>query len=464
MSGREDAFAGRSILGSMLRIALPLTFGAAVRYGADVANAYWIGKLGVTALSIVTALGTFLSLSKMFAGLTSAGTSAVLGRMMGEGEELRATHAAQKVTALALVLGAVVAMVGFAVSEYALDALAFAGDGRAEARRYLAVQLGSLPLGFGMMAMNGALVGLGLPRASVVSSVASFLVSCGVTPLLVHVAGTGVWGAAAAQSVGDACGYALGLRALALHAGASGALPWRARFAKVSELWPVFRVGAPLTFDAVVHGTVWFALVAFLARYGDAYVAAQGTEERLTQVLNVPNEGIAPAAATLVGYMLGRGRRDEARRVVRLAIAFVATVSLGGAVLLRLTPAPVVAWICNDPSFVHVGVQVLAIASFGLVFMGGRDVYEAAFGGIGDAVPAVAIGLAVAMIRFPLAYFFAVHLGKGGLGVAWAVNATIALQTLALGAAFRLRLPARGTPPRARAGEPASTSPGASPS
>jgi len=260
-----------------------------------------------------------------------------------------------------------------------------------------------------------------------------------MTPLLVRGFGVGVWGAALAQVSGDAVGYVLGMRALHRFAGTAYALPWRKRFKKLHELWPVVRVGAPLTIDAVIHGGVWFGLIAFLSRYGREYVAAQGTEERLTQILNLPTEGIAPAAATLVGYFLGRNRRKDALKVVWLALGMVAVVAVVGAILLRLTPAPVVAWICSDPGFVDVGVQVLAIAAIGLVFLGGRDVIEGAFGGVGNTVPPVIIGLCVALSRFPIAYLLAVRLQKGGLGVAWAVNLTLVLQTVILLAWFFFR-------------------------
>ena len=272
----EDAFAGRSLLGSMLRIALPLTLSSAVRYGVDLSNAYWVGKLGVAALSLVTALGTFMSLSKMFAGLTSAGTSAVVGRMMGEGRRREALRTAQKVTAVALVLGTLVAAGGLALSGVALDVLSFEGARRDAAAVYLYVLLSGLPFAFGMMAMNGVLVGLGRPRASMIASTAAFLVGFVMTPLLLRFVGTGVWGAAIAQIAGDLCGYAIGLRALSAHAGPEAFVPWKKRFQKLHELWPVFRVGAPLTLDAVIHGSVWFGLIALLSRYGGEYVAAQG--------------------------------------------------------------------------------------------------------------------------------------------------------------------------------------------
>ncbi len=432
-SGREDAFAEGSLVAQLLRIAVPLTLSSSVRYGVDLSNAYWVGKLGVVSLSIVTALGTFMSLSKMFGGLTSAGTSAVVGRMMGEGRTREAVRVAQKVTAVTLALGLLVALLALAVSPLALDALRFEGAARIDATRYLWVLVGGLPASFGMMSMNGVLVGLGRPRASMVASTAALVVGFAVTPVMLRVLETGVWGSGLAQVLGDTTGYLVGLYALTSHARSEGgSLPWRKRFQKLRELWPVVRIGGPLTADAVIHGTVWFGLVAFLARYGSEYVAAQGAEERLTQILNLPTEGIAPAAATLVGFMLGRGRRSDALKVVWLALSMVAAVALVGATLLRLTPAPVVAWLCNDPGFVNVGVEMLAIAAFGLVFLGARDVMEASFGGIGNTVPPVVIGLLVALSRFPLAWLIAVKLGRGGLGVAWAVNGSLVVQTVLL--------------------------------
>ncbi|MBX3191500.1 MAG: hypothetical protein KF819_31180 [Labilithrix sp.] len=435
---REDAFEEGTLTARMLRIAIPLTLSAAVRYGVDLSNAYWVGKLGVVALSIVTALGTFMSLSKMFAGLTSAGTSAVVGRMVGESRRREALRVAYKASAVAPLLGAAAGLLALGVSGVALDALGFQGAARSEARMYLGVLLAGLPFSFGLMALSGALVGLGRPKASVKASVASLIVGFTLTPLLLRGFGAGVWGAGVAQALGDACGYVVGLRALSEGA-TEPAMPWRKRVAKLRELWPVIRIGLPLTIDAVIHASVWFALIAFLSRYGAAYVAAQGAEERLTQILNLPTEGIAPATATLVGFMLGKGRRSEALKVVWLALSLVGVVAIGGIALLRLVPGPVVGWLCNDPSFVHVGVEVLTIAAVGLAFLGGRDVMEASFGGIGNAIPPVIVGVGVAALRFPLAYVVAVKLGKGGLGVAWAVNVSLVIQTLVLVTVFLSR-------------------------
>lgn len=435
----EHVFAKGTLGTRMLRIAVPLAMSSVVRYAVDLSNMYWVGKLGVVALSIVTGLGTFLSLSKMFAGFTSAGTSATIGRMIGKGATSDAVRTAQKVTAVSLALGAVVAALAAFFGPYALSALGLVGSSRSQAAAYLTVLVLGLPLSFGMMTVNAALVGLGHPKAALKTATASLVVAFATTPTLLVLFKTGVWGAAFAQVAGDAVGYAVGLVAIREASKGHRVLDFRARFRKLDELWPVVKIGTPLTLDAVVHGTVWFALVAFLARYGNEYVAAQGTEERFTQILNLPTEGLAPAAATLVGYHLGRDERDQALKVVWTALGMVVGIAVLGGVMLRLAPATLVSWLCADGAYVEIGVKVLAVASFGLVFLAARDVMEASFGGAGNAVPPVVIGLVVALSRFPIAYLVAVRLGLGGIGVTWAVNGTLVLQAVALVVWFRLR-------------------------
>jgi putative MATE family efflux protein len=438
--GAEDTFAAGSASSRMLRIAAPLSLAALFRYGVELSNTYWVGRLGVAQLSIATALGTFLTVSTMFAGLTSAGTSAVIGRMLGERRMQDALGVAQKVTAVSLLLGAAVALTCAALSHRALDALHFHGATRTSAARYLFVVLLGLPAAFGLMTVQGALVGLGKVRTSIVASGASLVVGFAATPIFLRVVGTGVWGSAVAQVVGDTMGYAVGALALSrLARERRSVVAWRDRFKGLRDLFPLFRIGAPMTFEAVVHGAVWFALASFMSRFGTSYLAAQGAEERLAQLLNVGTAGVAPATATLVGFELGAGRRSSAVRIVFIGLAVVGVEAAFGVVLLRAAPGAVAAWFCDDPAFVRVAAQVLGVSALGLAFLGGRDVLEAAFGGTGSAMPPVVAGLFVAVVRIPLAYVLAVRLGRGGLGVPWAVNVTLVVQVLALLVWFLVR-------------------------
>ncbi len=85
----------------LLRIALPLGMAAAVRYAVELAAIYWTGKLGVSAIAVVSSLAYALSLLRVIAGLTSAGTAAVVGRLIGEGRPRDALDLVQRVVARA---------------------------------------------------------------------------------------------------------------------------------------------------------------------------------------------------------------------------------------------------------------------------------------------------------------------------------------------------------------------------
>lgn len=428
----------------LLRIALPLGMAAAVRYAVELSAIYWTGKLGVSAIAVVSSLAYALSLLRVIAGLTSAGTAAVVGRLIGEERRAHALGIVQQVVAVAPVLGAAIAVVAALASGVIVRASGLPAEVHADATRYLLVLVAGLPVAYGLLSLNAALVGLGHARTAFVVNAIALLVAFALTPLLVVFARLGLVGAALAQVSAEALAFAWGtvrLRAIVRDAGAVW-LPFRARLRRASALAPVLRVGAPLTLDAVLHATVGFALVSYMARYGAEYVAAQGTEERLTQILNLPTEGLAPAAATLVGFHVGRGELAIARRAIVVALAMMTSFAVIGGVLLLLAPGPLVSLLCSDAGYVRVSVRVLAIAAVTLVFLGARDLMDSSFGGLGNTLPPLVVGTLVTVTRVPLAWVLSRATGLGGLGVTWAINGTLIAQGIVLLAWLFLRFDA----------------------
>ncbi len=423
---------GSSVAARLLQIALPLTMAGAVRYAVELSSIYWMGRIGVSAIAVVSSLSYFLSLLRMLAGFTSAGTSAVIGRLLGEGRRGDAIQIGQRVTAWAPALGVVVAGIALPCVGLVLRAAGVAVDVRHSAALYLAVLLLGIPFAYGLLAINATLVGLGHARSSFVVNVISLVVAFAMTPVLVLGLRMGLPGAAIAQVSGDACAFVYGVYRLRTLVGRAAWLPLRRRLSRLRSLMPVLKVGTPLTLDAVFHGTIGFALIAYLARYGNDYVAAQGTEERLTQILNLPSEGLAPATATLVGFYVGRGDRAAARRTIGIALALMAAFALGGALLLMIAPRPIIAFLCDDPGYVGAGVRFLGIAAIALIFLGTRDLMDSSFGGLGNTIPPLIVGIAITVARFPLAVLLSRRFGFGGMGVAWAINGTLIAQAIVL--------------------------------
>lgn len=408
----------------LLRIAIPLGLAGAIRYVVELSTLYWTGRLGIGAIAIVTALAYFLSILRMVAMTTSAGTAAVIGRHLGEDRGAEAAGIAQRVTAIAPALGIVTALITVPAIPLVLRHVGLAPELHVGAAPYLAILLIGLPFAFGNMALHAALVGLGHVRVSVAVNGIALSVTATATPLLVFGTKLGLAGAALAQVLGDAAGFLFGLRRLG-KATAGAPLSVRQRLAPSRALLPVLRVGAPLTVDAIFHASVGLALIASIARFGTDYVAAQGTEEKLTQILNLPVEGLAPATATLVGFHVGRGdlARTRATILTALGLMFV-TAAIGVAVLLAFA-GPVLRLFSEDAGYVGVGVRILAAAACSLVFLGVRDLMDGSFGGIGNTLPPLLVGTSLTLLRLPLARWLVERPELGGLGVTWAINATL---------------------------------------
>jgi putative MATE family efflux protein len=428
----SELHGGASVAVRLLRIALPLTMAGAVRYAVELSAIYWMGRIGVAAIAVVASLSYFLSLLRMLAGFTSAGTSAVIGRLLGEGRRPEAIQIGQRVVTWAPALGIGVAAIALPCIGMVLSAAGIATNVRHAAAIYLAVLLVGIPFAYGLLALNATLVGLGHARWSFVVNVISLLVAFGMTPILVLGLRMGLPGAAIAQVTGDACALTYGVFRLRKIVGPTAWLPLQKRLSRLRSLIPVLKVGTPLTLDAVFHGTIGFALIAYLARYGSEYVAAQGTEERLTQILNLPSEGLAPATATLVGFYVGRNDRPAARRTIGIALALMAGFALGGALLLMMAPRPIIAFLCDDPGYIGAGVRFLGVAAVALIFLGARDLMDSSFGGLGNTLPPLIVGIAITVARFPLAILLSRHLRFGGMGVAWAINGTLIAQAIVL--------------------------------
>jgi len=104
-----------------------------------------------------------------------------------------------------------------------------------------------------------------------------------------------------------------------------------------------------------------------------------------------------------------------------------------------LVSAWLVSWFTTDPATLLEGGAYLRLAGLAAVFMAIEIVYEGAFAGAGDTLPAMAITLPVTAARIPAAWLLAVHTPLGATGVWIAIALSTAAKGLALHHAFAAR-------------------------
>lgn len=407
MSGTELR---RGVDRDILRLALP-ALGALVAEPlfllADTAMVGHLGTAPLAGLGIASAvLQTIIGLMVFLA----YSTTPAVARLLGAGDRRGAVAAGVDGLWLALGIGAVLALAGWAAAPWLVGAFGPAADVGAAATTYLTISMAGLPAMLIVFAATGLLRGLQDTRTPLVVAGAGFGANIVLNYLFIYVLGWGIAGSAIGTVVAQWGMVAVYLVVVGRHAAAAGA-PWLPHHAGVlrgiaSGGWLFLRT---LSLRAAFLLATWSATVL-----GSEELAAFQIAMSLYMTLGFALDALAIAAQALVGRWLGAGDVERVRLVLRRCLVW--GVGAGAALGLLVaglawvlpplfTSSPEVAGLL-PPALVVLGVSA---PLGGLVF-----VLDGVLIGAGDARYLAWTGLVNLAVFVPLA-----------LGVAWAAAGTV---------------------------------------
>ena len=325
-----------AILPTLWRLSLPNMVAMGMSVLVAVAETYYVGRLGTTALAAMALVFPLAMLTQMMSnGAMGSGVSSAISRALGSGDRDKASALAVH----ALVIGGVVGVL------YSL-LLVLCGS---VFYRWLGGhgEVLQAATGFGAVLFSGAvLVWLCNTLASVVRGTGNMqwpsAVLFGVSLLQIVVGGAFGLGLGPAPRWGMA-GVALGnIVAMAVAVVVLGwyllrgqdrlLLRWRG--ARLS--WPMFqdilRVGALACISPVQTSLAALVLTGMVARLGPDALAGYGIGQRLEFLLIPIAFGVGVAAVPMVGMAMGAGQVVRARKVAWsgawLAAAILAVLGL----------------------------------------------------------------------------------------------------------------------------------------
>jgi Na+-driven multidrug efflux pump len=175
-----------------------------------------------------------------------------------------------------------------------------------------------------------------------------------------------------------------------------------------------------------------------LSSFGSAPLAGYTIGSRVLVFALLPCEGLANAAATMVGQNLGARRPDRAAQSVWRASIFSSALLGAVGVALLLGARPLVGVFTDDPAVLPYGVTYLRIVSLGFPFYALGMVVNQSFNGAGDTWTPTVINLLVFwVLQAPLAWALAHPLGMGPAGVFAALGFCFSVFAVAAVALFR---------------------------
>jgi putative MATE family efflux protein len=416
-----------------------------------IANLFWIGHLGTTAVAAVSLCGHVLFILFGLTQIVHTGTVALVSRAVGAGQGEAAWNASLHAIVLGVGMGLFLGLlapflappiIGFFGVSAAVDALAIP---------YLEISLFSQTLIFLGMAMSASYQAAGDTRTPMWINIGAVTLNVIIDPLFIFAPGErqifgvdigwfglGVSGAAWADIVAHICGMSFFV-AWSWYRSWPFPKPNAVKFRlRLHEIRRILQVGVPASISMMARPVSTFFLLKVIASFGDSAVASFGVALRAFNINWIPLAGLTAAVSTLVGQNLGARQPDAAARVVGRGLRVSISLGVLFAVIYSSIAEQFIGFFDNSPEVVEVGARFLRILAFSMWASSATVPLVAAMNGAGDTkAPMIIAFVSNWPIKLPLAWALAIPFGYGLDGVWIGLFVSILLEAALIAAWFR---------------------------
>lgn len=364
----------------ILRLAVPAFLALVAEPLFLLADSAIVGHLGTAALAgLGVASAVLLTAVNLFIFL-AYGTTAVVSRRLGAGDQRGAISAGVDGLWLALLVGA---LAGLATAVWAQPLLELFGASpgvTGEAVTYLRWSALGIPSMLVVLAATGVLRGLQDTRTPLVAAVTGFSANAVLSLVLVHVVGWGIAGAAIGSVIAQT-GMAVylvlvvvrGARRLGSELAPSGAGVLRAALDGIPLLVRTIALRAALLL------TTWLA-----AGLGDGPLAAHQVAMTVWSTLAFALDALAIAAQALTGKTLGAGDVRATRETTALMVRWSIWFGLVLAALIIILHRVIPLGFSQDPDVRSALAAALVVVAVGQPIAGVAFILDGVLIGAGD--------------------------------------------------------------------------------
>lgn len=425
IKGTDADYTKVSLKRAIFLLAVPMILELVMESTFAIADIFFVGKLGASAIATVGLTETLLFLLYAVAMGLSMAVTAIIARRVGEKDMTSAS-----ISAVQAILVGVFISLPFTIAGlfYAKELLALMGaDSWTLTTGYAYTQwmLGGNVVIILLFVINAIYRGAG--DAAIAMRV--LWIANGINilfdPILIFGWGPfpayGIEGAAMATNLGRGVGVFLQFWVLfkgGKHLKVTLA-QWRFNLAIMLNLLKTSLGGMA---QMLVAMTSWIFLMRILANIGSEAVAGATIAIRIMMFTTMPAWGLSNAAATLVGQNLGAGNPQRAEDTVWKIGFYNMSFLILVSICFFIFNTQLMAIFTQDAAVISIGATWLKILSYSFFVYGWWMVSVQAFNGAGDTKTPTYINLVFFwLIQIPLAYFLAIYLDYKYQGVFWAV-------------------------------------------
>ena len=442
MAGDGDIDYTQGSIGRVtLLLAIPMILEMAMESVFAVVDIFFVAGLGTAAVATVGLTEAMITLLYAVAIGLSMATTALIARRIGEKEPTAASLAAGQAIWVGLIISVLVGLVGIFFARNILLLMGADELVLETGETYTRIMFGSCFTIVFLFLINAIFRGAGDASLAMRALTLANCINIVLDPCLIYGYGPfpelGLNGAAIATNIGRGIGVLYGLYYLC---GGGGRIRLHISNLRLQldVVFSIIRIPIGGVSQFLVSTASWIFLMQIVSGFGSEAVAGYTIAVRIVMFSILPAWGLSNAAATLVGQNLGAGLPERAEESVWQIVKYNAMYMGFASLVMLLFTRSIVNVFTDEPVVIDHAVQCLTIFAAAFIAWGAGMAIIQAFNGAGDTMTPTWINIfCFWVVQVPLAYFLALTLEFGPVGVFWAVFASDILTGIVGYLAFR---------------------------
>lgn len=404
---------------------VPVLLGIITMMGQALIDAWFLGRVGDRALAAHAFSFPILMIVTSVAIGLGAGTSSVVARAIGSGDQRRARRLTTDSLLLSFIITAGVSFVGVMTIDPLFRLLGAPEDMIPLIRGFMTILYAGIPFVVVGMVGMASMRATGDTRLPSKLMIMGSILNVALDPIFIFGFGPvpefGLNGAAIAALIARGTIF---VGAVMLLSGRLQMITFNRPDA--GELWKswkdILHVGIPAAGTNVIVPMGAAIVTAMIAQYGPDAVAGFGVASRIESMMLVVYYALSAIIGPFVGQNLSARKRSRILRSLRLCAGFCIGSGLLIAGLLAVFADTLPTLFSRSEGVVSMASLYLLIAPISYGAYGMVMVMNASFNGLGHPMPAVGISLGrIVVIYLPLAMVGMMLLGAAGIFIAYAV-------------------------------------------
>lgn len=380
-----------------------------------------LGSYAVAAVGLTTQ-PKFMGLALFFA--TNVAVSALVARRRGERKQEEANRILSTVLVFIIVAAIMISVLSVALAGPIISLCGSNAETHDSAVAYFRIVMGGMIFNCIQMGINSAQRGAGNTRITMRTNVTSNTVNIVFNYLLINghlgFPALGIQGAALATVLGTVVACIMSILSIRKPDGFIS-LPYIISH-RIGPAFTCFthliRVGYSVFFEQILMRIGFMLTAVMAADQGTAAMAAHQVGMNIMGLSFSFGDGLQAAAVALIGRSLGAGDEKLAKEYGKLCRMFGIIISVCLVLIYFFGARPFMSLYFEEENIISIGVGIMRVIIFVVVFQISQVVYMGCLRGAGDTLyTAVASTVSVTVIRTLVSYLGGYVFGLGIIGI-----------------------------------------------